>query len=198
MIRSYISKVKGNFIYIYNKFFLKKKSTTDPLKLHLGCGNVYLNDYVNIDLSSDSLADVVSDFKDIYKLYPKNSVSEILMVHSISYLRLWEAKDFFNECHYLLKEGGKLLMEFPDIEKCAVKLTKSKNDYPNYIEAIRGVYAFDLDQIKKKESFYTYPFGWSAWHIELELKKTGFNDITCSDGLLHDNKWRDTRVEAIK
>ena len=157
-----------------------------------------MKDYVNIDVSPDSVADVVSDFRNIYKLYPSNSVSEILLVHSISYLRLWEGLDFFKECFQLLKEGGSLILEFPDIEKCASLIIQSKNDYPNYIEAVRGIYAFDLAQIQRKESFYSYAFGWSSWHIQEELKKIGFKDIVCTEGLLHNHKWRDTHVEATK
>jgi len=157
-----------------------------------------MKDYVNIDSSSDSVADVICDFRDIYKLYPEKSVSEIVLVHSISYLRLWEAIDFFKECHTLLNEGGKIVFEFPDIEKCALHLIESRNDYPNYIEAARAFYAFDLQQIKNKESFFTYQFGWSAWHIEQELRNVGFNNIVCSEGLLHNYNWRDTRVEATK
>jgi len=198
MIRNYFSKLKNMLVYTYYKYFKKKKKIKDPLKLHLGCGDVYLNDYVNIDISSDSLADVISDFQNIYRLYPENSVSEILMVHSISYLRLWEAIDFFKECHYLLKEGGKLILEFPDIEKCASVIVKSKNDYPNYIEAVRSFYAFDMGQIKNRDSFYTYRFGWSTWNIEKELKSVGFKNIICTEGLLHNQNWRDSHVEAEK
>lgn len=198
VIRIYFSKLKNMLVYTYYKYLKKKKSINEPLKLHLGCGDVYLNDYVNIDLSSDSVADVISDFQNIYRLYPENSVSEILMVHSISYLRLWEAIDFFKECHYILKEGGQLILEFPDIEKCASVIVKSKNDYPNYIEAVRSFYAFDMGQIKNKESFYTYRFGWSSWHIEQELKNIGFKNIVYTDGLLHNQNWRDTHVEATK
>jgi len=199
MFRSYLSKIKSVIVYDYYRYLKKKKTFTEPLKLHLGCGTVYLQDYVNIDVSSDSVADVISDFQNIYKLYPTNSVSEIILVHSISYLRLWEARDFFKECHQLIKEGGQLILEFPDIEKCASLLIKSKNDYPNYIEAVRGIYAFDLGQIKKKESFYTYRFGWSAWHIKEELDKIGFSKIELLNPETHDKQlWRDTRIEATK
>lgn len=198
MIRRYLSKIKQTIILVYFKYFKKKKEYTEPLKLHLGCGSVYLKDYVNIDVSSDSVADIVSDLRDIYKLYPVNSVSEIFLVHSISYLRLWEGLDFFKQSFQLLKEGGSLILEFPDLEKCASLIIQSKNDYTNYIEAVRGIYAFDLDQIQNKESFHTYRFGWSAWHIEQELKNIGFKNIMCSEGELHNHKWRDTRVEATK
>ena len=198
MLKRYLLKIKQILSLIYYRHLKKKRSVTEPLKLHLGCGSVYLKNYVNIDVSSDSVADVVSDFRDIYKLYPSNSVSEILLVHSISYLRLWEALDFFDVCFHLLKEGGQLVLEFPDIEKCASSIVGSKDDYAGYIEAVRGIYAFDLEQIKRKEKFFTYAFGWSAWHMRQELLKAGFKNVVCTDGGMHEHKWRDTRAEATK
>jgi len=191
-------KFKQILSYFYHRFIQRKKRYTEPLKLHLGCGTIYLKDYVNIDVSSNSFADVVSDFRNINNLYPPNSVSEILMVHSISYLRLWEGIDFFKDCFILLKEGGRLILEFPDIEKCASSIIENKNNYTNYIEAVRAIYAFDLTQIQRKEDFHTYAFGWSSWHITEELRKIGFKDIVCSEGKLHHNEWRDTHVEATK
>ncbi|NQU35130.1 MAG: hypothetical protein HQ521_18035 [Bacteroidetes bacterium] len=199
MIRRYLSKIKQTLTYAYFKYLKKKRNYTEPLKLHLGCGSVYLKDYVNIDVTSDSIADIVSDFQDIYKLYPENSVSEILMVHSISYLRLWEGIDFFKNCFQLLEEGGSLIMEFPDLEKCAAHLVNHKNDYPNYIEAVRAIYAFDLHQIESKDEFFTYRFGWSAWHINKELKHIGFSVIKAENPQTHGRRiWRDTRIIAIK
>jgi hypothetical protein len=182
----------------YYKHLKKKKKFEEPLKLHLGCGKVFMKNYINIDSTSNSVADLVSDFRDIDKHFPPNSVSEIFMVHSISYLRFWEGLEFFKDCFLLLKEGGKLIIEFPDIEKCASSMIQNKNDYTNYIEAVRAFYAFDLNQIKKKEKFTTYAFGWSAWHMAEELTKLGFKNIVCSDGILHNQKWRDSHVEATK
>jgi len=199
MFRKYLFIIKQTLTYIYYKYLKKKRNYTNPLKLHLGCGTIYLKDYVNIDVSTDSVADIVCDFRDIFKLYPINSVSEILMVHSISYLRLWEARDFLKDCFQLLKEGGCLTLEFPDLEKCASLLLQSNTDYTNYIEAVRGIYAFDLGQINRKEHFYTYAFGWSAWHIKKELSEIGFSFIDIESPKTHENRiWRDTRVVAVK
>jgi hypothetical protein len=198
MLQRCLLSLKKILYLFYYRYLNKKKSSTEPLKLHLGCGTVYLKNYVNIDVSADSVADVVSDFREIYKLYPSGSVSEILLVHSISYLRLWEALDFFRDCFLLLKDDGLLILEFPDLEKCASLILESKNDKNNYIEAVRGIYAFDLLQIQKKENFHTYAFGWSSWHIREELIKIGFKRVDCKEVFFHNHKWRDTRVEATK
>jgi len=198
MLSHIIYRIKHKVSLFYYRRLKSKVTFKSPLKLHLGCSVVYLKDYVNIDISSNSVADLKADFRELYKIYSPETVTEILVVHGISYLRYWECLDFFKQCYILLKKGGKLIIEFPDIEKCSSQLLKSRYNLVEYMEAVRGIYAFDLKQIRNREKFQTYAFGWSAWHLSEELKKTNFTDIVCSTGMLHSYSWRDSRVEATK
>ncbi len=205
-IRKVIKYIVEDFKIIYYK---KKRVKTFeklhdleknvPLRLHLGCGREYIKGYINLDINENSVADLILDSRKIKKHFEPGTVDEILMLHSISYLRYWEAKDFFTTCHKLLKQDGKLILEFPDIVKCAEMIIKSENNLPEYLEAVRAIYAFDMIEIKFNEKYTPYAFGWSAWHITQRLKKAGFNTIHVLDSVTHGNrKWRDTRIEAIK
>jgi hypothetical protein len=169
------------------------------LHLHLGCGSNYLDGWVNVDVMEECKADMIMNFKDIKKNFQPDTVGVILMIHSISYLRLWEARDFFSDAISLIRKGGKLILEFPDIAKCSKALLDSENKVTDYLEAVRAIYAFDMEQIQRKEPFYTYTFGWSTWHISHELKKAGFTTIEIMAPQTHGPRvWRDTRIEAIK
>lgn len=196
------SKIKKAVINLADKnsaFNNKDLAPDRPLRLHLGCGDDYLKGWLNVDYSKNSKADIVMDFKDLKNLFSENSVQEVLMVHSISYLRFWEAIDFFSDIHRILQKNGKLTLEFPDVIKCAKSLLENDGNVKDYLEAIRGFYAFDIEQIKKREKFITYAFGWSAWHLKHELEKIGFNQVrVCSPETHWQRLWRDTRVEAIK
>src|SRR3954468_14956702 len=55
----------------------------DPLQLNLGCGGVNLPDYINVDVASDSAADVILDFSRIGELYASGTVARVQMIHSI-------------------------------------------------------------------------------------------------------------------
>jgi hypothetical protein len=170
-------------------------------KLHLGCGNNYLNEYINIDNNTNSVADIVFDIRNIGKLFKKNSIAEIRIIHAISYLRLFEARDFFLMCFNILKPNGKLVIEFPDIIKCAKIIINNNINWQDsfqYIEGIRGIYAFDLEQIKNRVQYIPYCFGWSAEHIKYELISFGFKEVLIADGNAHERPQRDTRIEAIK
>jgi predicted SAM-dependent methyltransferase len=159
---------------------------------------LYKEGWVNIDLDKSLKTDICSDFMAVHDNFQFNSVKAITMIHSISYLNLWEARLFFKNMYDLLVQRGVLELEFPDVVKCGRALSSTKNA-KHYIEAIRGVYAFDLDQINNQENFTTYSFGWSAWFIKLELEKVGFRDIRILRPLTHGRRnWRDTRIIAIK
>ena len=202
---SVAEKLKRRIKFLFKKRYstseiLKKKSNDGPLRLHLGCGNVHLDDWINIDVTDKSMADLVMDFKNIKNNFQPGSVREILMIHSISYLRLWEARDLFSDVFSLLEPNGRLILEFPDVIKCATAITTdNKLTVEHYLEAVRAFYAFDMEEIKEKAAYVPYAFGWSGWHISRELENIGFSNIAVSDPQTHNQRtWRDTRVEAIK
>src|SRR5882762_5655041 len=112
--------------------FFKKRGTrktwdNDQLKLNLGCGQLYMPGWVNVDLDPSVKSDLVCGFLELHDHFNKESVTEVLMLHSISYLRLWEARIFLNRIFDLLKQDGKLIMEFPDLAKCAEVVRTSEN-----------------------------------------------------------------------
>ncbi len=170
-----------------------------PLRLHLGCGYEHWKGWINVDISADSVADVVADFREIKNYFEQGTIDEIVMIHSISYLRLWEARELFTDSRSILKKGRRLILEFPDIAKCAENLLRSEGNVPEYLEAVRGFYAFGMDQIARREKFVTYAFGWAAWHMKHELEAAGFSSVQIKDPQTHDRMiWRDTRIEAVK
>jgi hypothetical protein len=193
-------KLKG---YNYLKKLFKSRTVSvnqgHMLKLNLGCGYDYLQGCVNIDMTKDSLADLIIDFKDLKSKFEANSVDEILMFHSISYLNLWEARELLEDIYKLLKKDGKIILEFPDVTKCAKTILKSRENYPDYIEGVRAIYAFDLTYLTKRIIYQPYAFGWSDWHLEMELKKIGYKNVISKDPQTHGQLiHRDVRIEACK
>ena len=188
--------------YLYNsykKYFLKKKNKYQgEIKLNLGCGFDYKSGWVNVDTNTSCVVDLRCDFLNLDEYFEHNSISHVVLNHSISYLNLWQARVFFSKVLRLLKSGGKLEMEFPDILKCS-KVISSTNSEEEYLEAIRGIYAFDLDQIKNSEVYFPYSFGWSGIHISTELQKIGFSKVEILDPTTHGPRiWRDTRIIGYK
>lgn len=179
-------------------YHCRKKEFSTGLKLNLGCGYEYKDGWVNIDLNKSVRTDICCDFINLKNHFTADSVELIYMIHSISYLNLWEANTFFLDSYKILSKGGVLEMEFPDIEKCA-KLLIDADNFENFTEAVRGVFAFDLDQIQNRESFRPYSFGWSGKYMKEVLQNIGFAKVEILEPLTHGRRSsRDTRIVATK
>src|SRR5262245_38324713 len=91
------------------RFLRKVRVLTEPhdagrnLKLNLGCGSRHLDGYVNIDIDERNEPDLLVDFLGLGEHFAPGSVSEILMTHTIAYIRLWEARDLFSLAMSLLR-----------------------------------------------------------------------------------------------
>lgn len=92
-------------------------------RLHLGCGERYLDGYVNIDLPSEHhtvLATAPDQLADISTLsYPPESVAEVRLHHVFEHFDRPTALRLLIDWHEWLTPGGKLMIETPDFERAA-------------------------------------------------------------------------------
>ena len=168
------------------------------LRLNLGCGSDYLPGYINIDANPAVLADLHLNLLDIDTMFAPASVCEILLIHSLNYLNLWQAQDFFRKAASLLLPDGILIIETPNLLKAVDKIRACEGtDSAAYLEGVRALHAFDINQIKRREQFTPYAFSWSPWHLEHELSLSGFENIKILPPKTH-SPWRDMRIEAQK
>jgi predicted SAM-dependent methyltransferase len=98
-------------------------------RLHLGCGEQYLDGYVNIDyppsehsVQQTSPADQLAD---ITKLeYAPESVAEIRLHHVFEHFDRPTALRLLIDWHDWLAEGGTLVIETPDFERAVRAFTR--------------------------------------------------------------------------
>ncbi len=179
---------------------LARQSSPDgSLRLNLGCGFDYRRGYVNVDLSPSADCDLKMDFTQAPALFPANAVREVLLIHALVYLRLWQARDLFRDVYRILEPGGRFVVETADFEKCARAALDSAGRWEQYVEAVRGIYAFDDRLIAERRLYPPAAFGWSMWHLIDELRAAGFGEVQTSDPETHQRRtWRDSRVVAVK
>lgn len=110
----YLVKPTGAGAYKQMKYdlFRKKHKTLSLLKLNIGCGEDYIDDYINVDLYAEQKVDARFDISKIP--YPDNSVDEIKAFRVIEHFNFFQIKDILNEWYRVLKPGGKLYLETPD------------------------------------------------------------------------------------
>ena len=109
------------------------------------------------------------------------------------------SKEVFHIVFDLLKTSGVFIVEFPDVLKFASGLWEYEPGSYGYIEAMRAIHAFGLDDMAKDSNYIPYSFSWSYEHLRKELREVGFNNIQKLVPLTHDTTGkRDTRLEAVK
>ncbi|MCX7909760.1 MAG: hypothetical protein N2560_09655 [Ignavibacteria bacterium] len=95
------------------------------MKIHLGCGNKYLDGYLNIDLPQDehTVMEVKADlYADIRTLdFPENSIEEIRLHHLFEHFTRAEALKLLVKWRKWLKVGGVLHIQTPDFSRCLIK-----------------------------------------------------------------------------
>lgn len=142
-------------------------------KLHLGCGNNYLEGYVNIDFPDSEhtiLKNLIVDvYADIHGLeYPDNSIDEIRLHHVFEHFSRPTALALLCRWRNWLRPGGVIRIETPDA-MASIKLMTSP------------LYSFDSKQQVMRHLFGSHEAEWAVhedgWYREkfmITLKKLGF------------------------
>jgi hypothetical protein len=83
------------------------------MKLHLGCGDISIPGYINIDRRYHPAVDVVDNIG-ILQHTPDNSADEIYSCHALDHFDRWHYKTVLKRWFNILKPGGVLRMSMPD------------------------------------------------------------------------------------
>lgn len=98
------------------------------IKLNVGCGNVHLDGFINIDIRADVNPDICCD---ISKLTPfANDSVDFILAHDVlehfPHAKVWEVLTEWVRC---LKVGGRLEIRVPSIDRIYRDRNKLINDY---------------------------------------------------------------------
>lgn len=83
------------------------------MKLNLGCGEEYLEDYVNVDISDQVKTDFQHDLTSYPYPWSKDSVKKVRARHLVEHFTSQETVRFFEEAERVLKPGGELRITVP-------------------------------------------------------------------------------------
>jgi len=157
------------FIFACANLFIMDK--TKPVKLHLGCGETYLEGYVNIDFPKEehTIATAKADrYVDLRTLrYPKESIEEIRNHHVLEHFDRVQALVLLMRWHEWLVPGGTLVVETPDFEGCAEDFIASK-DLREKSVLLRHVFG------SHEAQWALHYDGWFEEKYRFVLEKLGF------------------------
>lgn len=92
------------------------KDKEEKIKLHLGCGDKKLKEYINIDIFPCEGADMITDVTDL-GIIPPESVDEILMESVLEHFYVEQQDKALSEYYRVLKKGGRFVINYlPDFD----------------------------------------------------------------------------------
>ena len=143
------------------------------MKLNLGCGNNYLDGYINVDINHKVKCDVSMDFEKGKFPWKSGEVDEIIAEMVVEHI--WNIDHFMNECWRVLKKGGQMLITTPTAGTIAY--WKDPTHVKGFVEQTFRYYAdWNTDAANKRKTWnivhiYTYMPGDENEFIECLMEK---------------------------
>lgn len=136
------------------------------MKLHVGCGNVILPGWTNLDIEELPGVDIVDDITTLTKI-PDNSCDIIYASHVLEHVGRNEFEDVIRIWNKKLKKNGTLRIAVPDFEKIIIWYQRTK-----YIIDIVGLVSGG-----QKTKYDYHKMIYDKKSLTEILLKMGFNDI---------------------
>lgn len=95
------------------------------MNLHLGCGNLKLENFINIDINSEK-ADLKLDIRKL-DIFNNSTVEQIYNCHILEHIPRKELLNIILEWNRILKIGGILRISVPDFEQVVNIYNKNKD-----------------------------------------------------------------------
>jgi glycosyltransferase involved in cell wall biosynthesis/predicted SAM-dependent methyltransferase len=175
----------GGFAYLRqtaSKIYRRKPealtTSNDPesLRLHLGCGDRYLEGYVNIDLPASSHSVQSGRTPDIHAditrlQYADGTVDEIRLHHVFEHFDRPTALRLLIQWHLWLRPGGKLIIETPDLMGSLSSLLDSSGPDVQF-RTLRHLFG------SHEAEWAVHKDGWYLEKFKIHMEELGFTLVS--------------------
>jgi SAM-dependent methyltransferase len=179
---------------------LRPASSSFPLKLNLGCGDKILSDYINVDIVQSRAGfkpDVVCNLRWL-KPFKDGSVDEILSVHVVEHFWRWEVRDTLLEWKRVLKGGGKIILECPNLEAaCRTFLQDPIGNAAEDAGGQRTMWVFYGDP-QWRDPYMIHRWGYTPESLKALLLECGYENVRQEAAQYKLREPRDMRIVGVK
>ena len=136
------------------------------MRLHVGCGGVHLDGYVNIDRRWMPGVDLVANIGILPQVEPE-SIQRIYACHVLDHFDRWTYKTVLRRWYDILEYGGELLISLPDFEWTAQRYAET-GDLGALTGQLYAAQDYD-DNIRH--------FAWDFRQATRDLTSVGFKNV---------------------
>lgn len=147
------------------------RNTAWSRKLHLGCGNNYLEGWLNLDLPNGDITKPLP--------WPNESIEALFLEHVIEHVPADAAFRFFEEALRVLEPGGVLRLAFPDLLKIARDATP---EYLSFLQNRQWGDGTAASAVRNIIANHEHHAIWTEETMRIALKAVGFEVKTYSTG----------------
>ena len=170
------------------------------MRLNLGCGDKILPGYVNVDVveaRAGMKPDVICDLHDLAP-FEDASADEILSVHVVEHFWRWEIRDVLREWIRVLKPGGRMIVECPNILSAAQDLLQSPVEAAREDQSgQRTMWVFYGDP-KWKDPLMIHRWGYTPESLGALMGEVGLAQVRQEPAQYKLREPRDMRVVGVK
>ena len=135
------------------------------MKLHLGCGKLKLDNFINIDILSN-VSDLKLDFSNL-SIFNSSNIEEIYISHALEHFKRREIIPLILEWNRILKVDGILRIAVPDFEK-VVKIYLKNRDISELTGLLSG---------GQRDKYDFHYINFDIYILEKLLRACGFDNI---------------------
>lgn len=168
------------------------------MRLNLGCGKRMFADHMNVDIF-DYDGDMPYTKADINKLpFDDESADEIFTCHVIEHFWPWDIPDILTEWKRVLKPGGKIVTECPNLAGAAMLFVEAirQNDWRTAKAMMNAFYGDPAPGLRNIEQ--RHKWGYTPETLAAMLYEVGFKDAEQVPARFKMREPRDMCVVAVK
>lgn len=169
------------------------------IRLNLGCGDKILPGYINVDVAPSRKGykpDIQCDLRQLH--CPDHYADEVMAIHVIEHFYYWEAEPLLREWLRVLKPGGKLILECPNLISACTEFLKSPDTaaLPD-INGKQTMWVFYGDPIWQ-DPLMCHRWAYTPASLGRLLMQTGFVNVRQEPAQFKMKEPRDMRVVGEK
>jgi SAM-dependent methyltransferase len=170
------------------------------MKLNLGCGDKILEGYVNVDVVESRAGKTPDVLCDLHQLTPFEDgvADEVMAIHVVEHFWRWEVVDILKEWSRVLKPGGKMILECPNlVSACQAVLADPDNATLPGQQGQRSMWVLYGDP-SWRDPLMVHRWGYTPRSLAQVMWEAGLRELRQEPAQFKLREPRDMRVTGIK